>query len=682
MKLNQGLAIGLAFAALAVRPDAQTPQRPVFRANVEMVRIDAVVVDASGRAVYGLTKDDFELIDSGWTRPIANFVEVTHRPPTRGIPPTVARDVATNYVADRGRIVVVVLDDIHIRKDLTERTRQITRDFVLGVGDDAVMALISISGRYNVELTQDRSRILQVIDRFEGREPKVEIRANDGPVSVNVMPRNPYDESREDERTFRTSPSERRQLEMLRLRPIGGVDAGFGGFRMGGGTSVIPVPFDSVTTMKIFEDAARMLGVDDGRRKAFVWVSTGLSYGRDGIAGALDTMRRSGVVTYALDPLGTERFAPGGAYDGVKRVGVATPWDTVAGTKHGTLQEVAERSGGFAVVNDDNLAEGLAKIVADLDHYYVLGFYPEDATTKGYRPVQVRVRRPGLTIRHRQGYSVEPPRLPKTKDAVLGLAVGAMSKADIPMRVFATALPAATRAARVPVTFELSYSRSGLEEANGRFTDSIEYAVIAVDLKSGRVARVERDVAAMTLTPQPGLEGDTIAYGISTALALLPGTYQIRATGVSKKLGKGGSVYLTIDVPDFSKPALAISGLILGEGRTAVASSRALKALGTTGELPFQASLDREFARGGACRVYFELVRPDPTSSTAVNITLVDADDRPVRAIPLILSAADPGRVDRSLLLEGVAQGAYRVRVTALQASQPTVTREVGILVK
>lgn len=683
--MKRGLLLGVAVATLAVRPAAQTQQRPVFRANVEMVRIDATVVDADGRAVHGLTKEDFELIDGASAQPIANFVEVTHSIPSRSWPVTLGRDVATNVVADRGRIVVLVLDDLHIRKDLTERTRQIARDFVLTLGDDAMMALLSISGRHSVELTQDRARILQAIDRFEAREPKVEIRANDGPVSHNITPRNPYTESQEDERTQYTSVSERRQLEMLRLLPLGSVDFGFSGFKMGGGTSIVPIPFDSLTTMKIFENAARMLGTDDGRRKAFVWVSSGLTYGKDGVARALDSMRRSGVVTYAVDPLGTERFAPGGAYEGLARVGKPTPWDAVAQTKRTSLTDLATQSGGFAVTNATDLEGGLARIVADLDHYYVLGFYPENLTGAGYRPVVVRVKQPGLVVRHRQGYSLDSPPTPRLKDAAVALAVGAMSKADIPMRLVATPLPPATgsKGARVAIGFELSYPRAGLEDAGGRASDTIDYAVLAVSLRSGQVVRVERDQAKMTLVPQPGGATDTVAYGVQTVLTLLPGTYQMRASAVSQKLGKGGSVYLTLDVPDLSASvkALAVSGIVLGEGRVPMATSRAMTLLAAASWLPFPPTLDREFTRAQGCRVFARVLRPKSSGAADVQIALITREDRAVKTWPVTLRESDD-RIDQRLALSDIEPGAYRLRITAAQTPDRLATREVGIVVK
>jgi Ca-activated chloride channel homolog len=50
-----------------------TPQTPVFKAGVDLVRIAAVVRDRKGRFVQDLTARDFEVLDSGQARAISDF---------------------------------------------------------------------------------------------------------------------------------------------------------------------------------------------------------------------------------------------------------------------------------------------------------------------------------------------------------------------------------------------------------------------------------------------------------------------------------------------------------------------------------------------------------------------------------------------------------------------------------
>ena len=63
----------------AQRPAQDRQPQTTFRASIELVQIDAVVVDEQGRHVRGLTAKDFVIFDRGRRQAIAAFEEVTHR---------------------------------------------------------------------------------------------------------------------------------------------------------------------------------------------------------------------------------------------------------------------------------------------------------------------------------------------------------------------------------------------------------------------------------------------------------------------------------------------------------------------------------------------------------------------------------------------------------------------------
>jgi len=72
------LITAVAIAAFTIGFDgrqinAQTPQTPAFKGGVDMVRVAAVVRDRKGRFVQDLTARDFEVLESGKTKPIADF---------------------------------------------------------------------------------------------------------------------------------------------------------------------------------------------------------------------------------------------------------------------------------------------------------------------------------------------------------------------------------------------------------------------------------------------------------------------------------------------------------------------------------------------------------------------------------------------------------------------------------
>src|SRR5687768_15159518 len=170
-------ASGAFVAGMALAPAAQQPTQkpPVFRTNTELVEIDVVVIDKDGKRVHGLTKEDFVLKDRKKLQAIETFTEVQREierekelPP---LPPETRVDVAANTSAKAGRLVVMVLDDLHVWRGRADTVKEIARDVVGKLGPESSMALIQTGGEHGVEVTDDRSRLLVSIDRFIGRRP-------------------------------------------------------------------------------------------------------------------------------------------------------------------------------------------------------------------------------------------------------------------------------------------------------------------------------------------------------------------------------------------------------------------------------------------------------------------------------------------------------------------------------
>lgn len=66
---------------------------------------------------------------------------------------------------------------------------------------------------------------------------------------------------------------------------------------------------------------------------------------------------------------------------------------------------LAQQTGGFALLNHNNLDFGVRKALEDNETYYLLGFDPEDEQFNGrYHSIKVRVKRPGLQARTRGGF--------------------------------------------------------------------------------------------------------------------------------------------------------------------------------------------------------------------------------------------------------------------------------------
>src|ERR1051325_654630 len=77
-------ALFAAIAAGAAEPPKQQPAAEVPKlvesVDVRVINIDVVVTDRKGNRVTGLSKDAFELYETGVQKPISNFYEVAAEP--------------------------------------------------------------------------------------------------------------------------------------------------------------------------------------------------------------------------------------------------------------------------------------------------------------------------------------------------------------------------------------------------------------------------------------------------------------------------------------------------------------------------------------------------------------------------------------------------------------------------
>jgi VWFA-related protein len=69
------------------------------------------------------------------------------------------------------------------------------------------------------------------------------------------------------------------------------------------------------------------------------------------------------------------------------------------------LQQVADETGGISISNSQNFKAGFQRILKDFEHQYILCYTPPPQKKEGYRKIKVEVKRPGVKLRYRQGYS-------------------------------------------------------------------------------------------------------------------------------------------------------------------------------------------------------------------------------------------------------------------------------------
>ena len=123
---------------------------------------------------------------------------------------------------------------------------------------------------------------------------------------------------------------------------------------------------------------------------------------------------RANATIYTVDPRGLAGVVDAGSYVD------QSEWRTHLQKTTSSLRYLAEETGGFAVVNTNDLAGELKRIDAETSDYYVLGFYSSNPDpTKRTRLLDVKVDRPGIAVASRSAYSLrtegKPPAPPPLK---------------------------------------------------------------------------------------------------------------------------------------------------------------------------------------------------------------------------------------------------------------------------
>lgn len=102
--------------------------------------------------------------------------------------------------------------------------------------------------------------------------------------------------------------------------------------------------------------------------------------------------------------------AGGMAVSRVESMATDTGLDAIRANPQNSLKELAESTGGFLAANTNDLRVPLRRALQEMANYYELTYRPSNERYDGgFRKIEVTVKRPGLSVRARDGYFAFPP---------------------------------------------------------------------------------------------------------------------------------------------------------------------------------------------------------------------------------------------------------------------------------
>ena len=634
----------------------ETPQR--FRSGVEIVEVAVLARDRDGRPVADLRRDEIEITEAGVPQQVVAFEHISIPPTTPSEvndPPPLVRDVASNEDAAAARVFVMVLDGNHVAAHRARNVRATARQFVeqhVGPADIvAVLAPGSVAAATQ-DFTTDKARLLAAIDQFTGMKMTSAVVERDreraamerGGVAVHGG-KDPSDGER-----------------AVRARALGNVLE-----RMAGHLERIP-----------------------GRRKTLLLFSEGIDYDTADVMGqvqqhasevmwsmrrAIGALMRTNVALYAIDPRAlnsadgdlteTPLYSQGRADTGFGQRTVANEQaDSIR-----MLQSLSESTGGFAAVNRNEFAAAFQRIVEESSSYYVVGYTPQRPARPGeFRPISVKVTRPGVRVSARNGYvgkTAAPVRTTGVAAALQELLASPLPQPGLPLRVQAVAVPGNGRKAEVRLIVEVLGRSLQLAERDGRFTERIELAFLTVN-DEGRGANGTSTTIDLRLPPEdlPRVRATGVRW--LSSIELPPGHHQLRVAARSSNSGASGMLTQDVVVPPPSGKAPQMSGVTMTSAVAVLMLTKGKPWAERTLQAPPSAA--RTYVRGDRISASVEVFVPSARQGNVrVTARLEHPDGRFAGYTDryVLAAAAQARREDVGFTLDtaAVAPGPYVLRV-------------------
>jgi len=622
---------------------AQGPAAPgvTLRTTTTLVQLSVAAHDSKGRAVTDLKKEDFEVFDDGKPQEIAVFSADKAAPAAASTRPNAfPDDVVAPASTPRGN-AVILLDYLNSGQVPAMRARVEIEGFLNRFDPAGRIALYVLDddGLKPIgDFGADREALLSKIASVTGRPSK----CNDNPSNESCEPGEvAYFLWRREEKT-----------------------------------------------LSAIESLADRLSFAAGR-KALIWISTASDVRAD-MPFKMDTPALDAEIERVMEKLNNADVAL------YPIDSCALPGGDTCKSHPFVMDDYAARTGGVAVHGVNALDVSMRNAVEDVSFTYSLAFYPsqEGARTDFHR-LKVQVRRPGITLKYKQGYSLETPatttaaslmpRIPGAEARALAVA-GAPAAKDLETRA------AGASSTKLEASMLLPY-----------FYTAPNVAVVDLALQIAATGIKPKQHAELTVNAVASQPGGAVAARFTDAVKvdsateapyryehqfrLASGQYSVRVTfGFGEEaLGKVEAA-LTIDAWDGQR--LALSGVALAKESRKVAnwaaeaesaSLQGRKALMARSVEVIPAGSSR-FRRGEPCLAFVEVYEPllakpnPPTISLQLRVlnrqTGVQVVDSGVIGVDNLIRAGDAiVPVSLTVPIAGLSPGGYRLEVKAIHSS-------------
>lgn len=661
------------------QPPAQPAgdQQPIFRGGINFVRVDVIATDRDGNPVVDLGQNDFDVLEDGKPQQVQSFklVRLPTTPVPGAPPPSQIRTNSDEELAasqEDARLIAIFLDDYHVRRSNSLRARQALSEFIQNrlQPSDLIALMYPLTPLSDVTLSRDHEKVANAISRFEGRK-------------YDYRPRNIIEER------YIYYPAS--VVEQIRLQvttsAMKALAIRLGALREGRKAMVfVSEGFASRLPPQLNDPIAGMPGVGNPNRldplagqnpgsreqSANFFAQTDLI---TDLRDVYDMANKSNTAIYALDPRGLT----GQEFDIEQNVNITVD-NALLNESIDSLRILAENTDGRAIVNQSDLAKGLQQIVSDSGSYYLLGYSSTQAPQDGkFHRIEVRVKRPRITVRARRGYwaltaeetanALAPakPGPPPAIEAALG-ALAAVRRDGL-IRTWVGMTPAANGKTRLTFVWEPRPATNARREEPARVTLLATGTGGSPYFRGAVPDSAPAAPSAASNGASPGSTSLSARGPWKITFDVNPGPMQLLMTVQGREAQILDRETQDIAVPDLTAPEASLATPEVFRART----PREWQALAADASaIP---AIMREFSRTDRLLVRFGVYGAGAPAASVrlLNRTGERMADLPVQPSPL---GAQVHHVD--VPLASLAPGEYLIEISAGDAKQLVAIRVTG----
>lgn len=560
-----------ALTSVSQTPKPTPPDDDVVKISTTLIQLDVTVTDSKGKVVTDLKPEDFEVYENGEKQKITNLsfissvkeiTETVKNPNEKILVPIPQAELKAEQIR---RTFALVVDDLSLSFESAYQVRRALKKFVdEQMRDGDLVAIIRTGAGIGAlqQFTSDKRQLYAAIEKVVWNPLG---RGNIGafaPIRDNEKIVN-EDESEEDkkEREDFENALDDFQSATFATGTLGALKFIVSGMKeLPGRKSVI-----------LFSDGFKILQRDE---QGFSEGGSVLNFLRQ----LIDTANRASVVFYTIDARGLQTTsitaADSVSADPERLQQILSERSAELSDTQEGLRYLAQQTGGFPIINSNDLIGGVRKILDD-QSYYLIGYEPDsdtfDAKTRRFNKIEIKVKGKDLKVRYRSGFfNVASENVAKTTTTetplqqIQNALVSPFAVNDISLRLNALFGNDLQQGSFVrPLLHINAQDLKFTDEADG--TKKAAFDVLAV-IFGDNGAAIDQIAKSYTLTVKDEMYKRILKNGFVYYFTLpikKPGAYQFRVAIRDAQAGKVGSASQFIEVPNLKKERLTISSIVL-----------------------------------------------------------------------------------------------------------------------